>query len=167
MSAEREAADEDRGSFPATVLARLLDISERRFHQLVTEGVIPKTSKGRYPLAATVRGYIRFLRNTGATTETDPDKLEPFKRKAHYMAETEKLQLQRMRGDLVPRIEVEQEQGRIAKIVGEGLETLPDIMERDSGATPKQLAKMQEVIDRLRTQFYEALTKDEDVRKRA
>jgi len=165
--AEAHEAASDRGAFPASVLCRLLDITEQRFHQLVKEGVIPKVGRGQYPLAATVRAYIKFLRNTGAAKELDPDKLEPFRRKAHYESEMSKLHLQRLRGELVPRIEVEQEQGRIAKIVAEGLETLPDIMERDTGATPKQLAKVQDVIDRIRTQMHEQMVGEDDVRKRA
>jgi len=47
----------------AVVLARLLDISERRVRQLSAEGVIPKAARGRYEVVGAVRGYIRYLRD--------------------------------------------------------------------------------------------------------
>lgn len=151
------ASAADTGTFPATTLARLLDISERRFHQLVTEGVIPKSGPGRYALASTVRGYIQFLRKTGAVSETDPDKLEPFKRKAHYQAELDKLKLQTERGELTPQIQTEEMLAHAFKILGHELETIPDILERDTGATAQQLAKIETIIDAAREQIYERL----------
>ena len=46
----------------ADVLAKLLDISERRVRQLSAEGIIPKGARGRYEMVGAVRGYIRYLR---------------------------------------------------------------------------------------------------------
>src|SRR5205823_2392538 len=52
---------------PTSDIAQLLEVSGRRLQQLVTEGVIPKPAKrGQYSLAATVRGYIGFLRDRAA-----------------------------------------------------------------------------------------------------
>jgi len=143
------------------LLAKWLDITPSRFHQLVRDGVIPKAGPGKYNPVAVVRSYIQFLRRTGANQDIKPDDLKPFERRAHYQAEMEKLDLQSKCGELIPRIEVEQEMGRVAKVLTEFLETLPDIMERDTGATPKQIMKMEAAIDQLREQIYGALTKDD------
>ena len=45
-------------------LASLLDLTTMRIDQLVREGHIQKSGRGRYPLEASVRGYIKFLKGT-------------------------------------------------------------------------------------------------------
>lgn len=92
----------------------------------------------------------------------DPDKLDPFQRKAHYQAEHEKLQLETERGQLVPAIEVEARYAEQFKIVAECLETLPDMLERDCGASPPMVAKCERQIDVLREEMYRKLTADSD-----
>jgi hypothetical protein len=41
--------------------AELLDLTHERLRQLARDGWIPKAVKGKYPLEATVQGYIQFL----------------------------------------------------------------------------------------------------------
>ena len=54
-------------TYPAIEMANLLLVSGRRLQQLVKEGAIPEPAKrGQYNLAATVQGYIRFLRARAA-----------------------------------------------------------------------------------------------------
>ena len=48
---------------PIAVIAKLLDLSERRVQQLSREGVIPKATRGQYDLVGSVRGYVRYLRS--------------------------------------------------------------------------------------------------------
>jgi hypothetical protein len=48
---------------PIGVIARLLDLSERRVQQPSGEGVIPKAERGHYDLVGAVRGYLVYLRN--------------------------------------------------------------------------------------------------------
>ena len=45
---------------PIGVIARLLDLSERRVQQLSRKGVIPKAERGQYDLIGSVRGYVRY-----------------------------------------------------------------------------------------------------------
>lgn len=94
--------------------------------------------------------------------EVDPQKLRPFERRAHYQAELEALTLATKRGELVPTFEVEQLQAEIFKKVGECLDTLPDVLERDCGASPLLLAKIEQRLDQLREHLYTRLTEDED-----
>ncbi|MER9937430.1 hypothetical protein [Mesorhizobium sp. M0088] len=42
----------------------MLDLTPVRIDQLVREGHIPKLGRGRYPLEASVHGYIKFLKGT-------------------------------------------------------------------------------------------------------
>lgn len=88
----------------------------------------------------------------------DPDKLKPFERKAFYQAEREKLSLQVDRGELVSSLEVEQEQGRILKIMAQALDTLPDVLERDVGLSPQQAIRVEGHCDELRNALYKELT---------
>lgn len=53
-------------TYPVATIAKLLMISERRVQQLTAEGVIPKAERGRYELASSVQGYIRFLQDRSA-----------------------------------------------------------------------------------------------------
>ena len=48
----------------AGFLSGLLGITDRRVQQLAAQGVLPKASRGRYPMAGCVRAYVQFLQNT-------------------------------------------------------------------------------------------------------
>ena len=60
-------------SYPATTIAKLLDLTERRIQQLVAEGVIPKASRGNYELVPSIQGYIKYLkeRSVGKDSPTN------------------------------------------------------------------------------------------------
>ena len=55
---------------PIGVIARLLDLSERRIQQLSREGVIPKADRGQYDLVGAVRGYVAYLRDLAVKAQT-------------------------------------------------------------------------------------------------
>lgn len=97
----------------------------------------------------------------------DPDALDPFRRKAFYQSELEKMRVQTEAGELVPRIEVEQEQARIAKLVAQFFDTLPDVLERDCGANALLLSKLEDKLDRVRENLYRALMADAHEASRA
>lgn len=127
-------------------------------HRIRESGIEPSGKRGGYP----VYRLRDLLRAAYAGEGFDPDKLRPFERKAHYQAEHEKLAVEQERGELIPRIEVEQEQARIAKIVAHGLETLPDVLERDCALAPEVVARMERHIDAVRERMYAELTEGED-----
>ncbi len=95
-------------------------------------------------------------------TEEDPDKLDPFRRKAHYQCELDKLKLQTERGELIPRIEAEQEQARAMKLVAQVFDTLPDVVERDCGASPAVLARLERALDNARNELHRMLVAGEE-----
>lgn len=148
-------------SFPGRIIARLLNITERRLQQLAREGIIPKSERGVYPLAASVRGYVTYLQNVGVNAEgvADPEKLEPFKRRAYYQGELDKLNLARQRGDLIEAMDCEQQFAAVFKIVAEFFDTMPDVLERDCGLTAAQVLKVEKRLDQAREDLYLAINK--------
>ena len=93
---------------PIGVIARLLDLSERRVQQLSREGVIPKAERGQYDLIGSVRGYVRYLRDQVLKAQAGaPD----------YAAE--RARFIRARADLA---EMEAEEKRHALIAAEQIE---------------------------------------------
>lgn len=81
----------------------------------------------------------------------DPENMRPFDRKAHYQAEAERLKLMERSGDLIPRHEVARGLADVLKNLVHSMEVLPDIIERDHGATPAQVQGIEIECDKLRT----------------
>jgi hypothetical protein len=48
---------------PASVLAMALGVSRMRIGQLAADAVIPRIAKGRFPLLASVAGYVSWLKD--------------------------------------------------------------------------------------------------------
>ena len=95
-------------SQPIGVIAKLLDLSERRVQQLSREGVIPKAERGQYDLIGSVRGYVRYLRDQAVRAQAGaPD----------YAAE--RARFIRARADLA---EMEAEEKRLSLIAADQIE---------------------------------------------
>lgn len=124
--------------------------------RLKLANIAPAGKRGKLRLYR-LADLLRVTFSCDANGRIDPDRLDPFRRKAHYQSESEKLKIERDRGELIPRIEVEDLLAHALKILGHDLDVLPDILERDCGATPQQLAKIEAAIDAAREQIYERL----------
>lgn len=98
---------------------------------------------------------LRDLILTGLAEKmsADVDSLSPVDRKAFWQAENERLKYEEKTGELIPASEVAFEMGAMAKAVVQTPETLPDILERDCGLQPKDLIRVQQVIDDVRDQM--------------
>lgn len=59
-----QQAQTEAGMVTAGQAARLLMLTPRRLRQLAEAGHIPGATRGRYPLAATIQGYLKFLRES-------------------------------------------------------------------------------------------------------
>ncbi len=92
----------------------------------------------------------------------DPEEMDPFRRHAYYKAEREARQLAVDDGRLIPADEVEAERARVLKVLTQGLETLPDLMERDFGLPAMVVVRVEEACDKQREAIYSALTVDEE-----
>lgn len=127
-------------------------------------GVVPAGKKSGHPIYRG-RDVCAAWAGMHQREAGDPDKLPPMERKAHYQAEHEKLRLQMERAELVPSLEVEQGHGQIFAIVAQAYDTLPDVLERDVGLSPAQLARVEKALDEQREALYQALNdepEDED-----
>jgi phage terminase Nu1 subunit (DNA packaging protein) len=60
-------------TYPVSVIAKLLMLTERRVQQLAAEGSIPKPERGKYELAPTVQAYIRYLRDRSVGADMNGD----------------------------------------------------------------------------------------------
>ena len=97
-------------TYPASTIAKLLMLTERRVQQLAKDGIIPKSERGRYELGPSVQGYIRFLQDRNVTAGSNQQPIDYAAEKARKLkAERQKieLELQRARGDLVPLRQLE------------------------------------------------------------
>lgn len=111
-----------------------------------------------YPVYRVIDG-MPLLYQVGDSSG-DPDKMKPFDRRAFYQGELDKLKLQTEAGELVPSFEVEREMARLFKIVTQGLDTIPDTLERDVGATAIQLIHIEKALDKIREGIYHLVVKD-------
>jgi hypothetical protein len=123
--------------------------------RLLEAGVEPYAERGGHKIYKLREVYLAWTSANGAI---NPENLSPFNRRAWYQAELDRLRLERDRGDVIPRLEVEQEIAGVLKIAAETFDTLPDIVERDCGATPQQVARIEQVCDRTREEMHKRLT---------
>jgi phage terminase Nu1 subunit (DNA packaging protein) len=80
---------------PAKVLSDVIGVSERRIRQLAEEGILVKTSRGRYSFGESVKNYIVYLKTTSDLETTNIIKLDLDEERAkHERLKREKTQLQ-------------------------------------------------------------------------
>lgn len=94
--------------YPLAVVAKVLNLSERRVQQLVKEGVLPKTIRGKYDLIVCVQSYIKYLQqrafgNGAAPQDTHLERARLLK----AQADKTELEVETMRGNLIPVEQVE------------------------------------------------------------
>ena len=88
----------------------------------------------------------------------NPDKLDPKQRKDWYDSEYRKSQLMERNGELIPVLDYQREMAGVVKTLVSGLQTLPDILERDAGLTGEAVVRAQSVIDALRERLHQELS---------
>lgn len=98
---------------PIAVIARLLDLTERRVQQLAREGVIPPaarngTERGRYDLVGAVRGYVQYLREQATRSQSGTADFGAERaRLVKAKADLAEMDADARRSDLLPAGEVE------------------------------------------------------------
>ena len=114
-------------SQPTAVIARLLDLTERRVQQLSREGVIPKGEHGRYDLIGAVRGYVRYLRDLALRADAGvADYGIERARLIKARADLAEMEAAQKRGELIPAHEVRHAWGEIVAHLRARLLVLPD-----------------------------------------
>jgi phage terminase Nu1 subunit (DNA packaging protein) len=114
-------------SQPIGVIARLLDLSERRVQQLSRDGVIPKAERGQYDLVAAVRGYVAYLRDLAVKAQGGaPDFGVERARLIKAKADIAEMEAEGRRGELLPAEAVEAAWTAILARLRARLLVLPD-----------------------------------------
>lgn len=162
MQSSAETVDIRTGGpvFPpvsVAVVAKLLDLSERRIQQLVRQGVLSKTDRGKYDLLLAVREYVRYLHQNNEPTSKDPEEMLPKERLDWYRGTRERTNHLKEIGELVPAVEFERALAKALKTLAAQLETLPEIIERQAGLDGAAIDRVIVAVDAMRQKLYDAL----------
>lgn len=110
-----------------------------------------KSDKGNiiYRLASLID--LAYLRDESG--KNNIDRMDPFRKKAHYDSEVQKRKLEQIEGSLIPREMVETRISMVMKNIAQFLDTLPDVLERDCGLPANAIVVTQQRIDVARTEL--------------
>jgi phage terminase Nu1 subunit (DNA packaging protein) len=112
---------------PIGVIARLLDLSERRVQQLSREGVIPKAERGQYDLIGSVRGYVRYLRDQAIKAQAGaPDYAAERARFIRARADLAEMEAEEKRRSLIAAEQIEAAWIAVLALLRARLLALPD-----------------------------------------
>ena len=112
---------------PIGVIARLLDLSERRVQQLSREGVIPKAERGQYDLIGSVRGYVRYLRDQAQKAQAGaPDYAAERARFIRARADLAEMDAEEKRRSLIAADQIEVAWIAVLALLRTRLLALPD-----------------------------------------
>ena len=95
-------------TYGVEIISKLFNLTPRRVQQLAKEGIIPKAGRGKYPLAASVRGYITYLQGKVENPDADGriNLNEERARKLRAEADLAEMEVAKRRGDLIDAGEV-------------------------------------------------------------
>ena len=114
-------------SQPIGVIAKLLDLSERRVQQLSREGVIPKAERGQYDLIGSVRGYVRYPRDQAQKAQAGaPDYAAERARFIRARADLAEMEAEEKRRSLIAADQIEAAWIAVLALLRTRLLALPD-----------------------------------------
>jgi phage terminase Nu1 subunit (DNA packaging protein) len=93
----------------------------------------------------------------GSSADEDPDKLPPKDRLDWYRGTRERTRHMQEIGELIPAADYESALAAALKTVASGLESLPDLLERDAALPGQAVERAIAVIDGLRDSIYQRL----------
>ena len=138
-----------------SVLAREMGVSRDKLRDMIHRAKVqPAGDRSGHPIYH-LRDAFRLL--SVPAENVDPATLTPFERQAYWRAESEKMRAMEQARELVPRIEVEQEFARIVKITVRCFETLPDRIERDTGAPGLIIDAIERCVDEVRNDLHNSI----------
>jgi len=116
---------------------------------------------GVEPVATSGRSLLFDLKEAAAAVFRDvpvgscePEQMDPSSRRMWFQSENERLRFETDTGHVHRDFEVAHRMSVITKQASNLLDSLPDVIERECGASPEQLQKIEQTIDRLREQIY-------------
>nr|MBL8410722.1 DUF1441 family protein [Dechloromonas sp.] len=138
-------------------LAGLLDIDRDTVRAALNRSQLtPVSNRGGHPAYAFPDAIRALFSRRG---EMDPAMLTPTDRRALADAKLRELELEKRRGELLPREDVRQASATAFALVAAGLRSIPDTLERHCGISPEQAAECERVIDALSGQLADDLEK--------
>jgi len=87
----------------------------------------------------------------------DPEKLPPKKRKDWFDSEVQRLKYEEQMGRLIPADEIAKVEAEKNKKIALHLETMTDVIERDCGLGQEQITRMNQIVDNIREEMYNAI----------
>jgi phage terminase Nu1 subunit (DNA packaging protein) len=136
-------------------IAKLLDLTPRRVQQLSSEGIIPKSDRGRYELVPAVRGYVRYLRERALGQDLGGEQMAANKAKlTGTRAQIEEMKRARMAGEMVPREQIARAWAEVCMAVRSHLLGIPARLAARIGMA-KNAVEVQQI---LRREIEEALS---------
>lgn len=108
-----QAGQTEWPSLKSSQIADLFGLSDRRIRQLVKDGVIPKSSRDKYPLRECVQAYIAYLKanptESASVQDLEYRKLKAETEERQAKAERAQLELDVRRGELISREDMHRE----------------------------------------------------------
>jgi phage terminase Nu1 subunit (DNA packaging protein) len=146
---------------PVAVLAQYLGLTERRVQQLVVEGVVPKPEAKQYAFLECVKGYNAYLQQCAAGKAVSDEAKEKQSAQIGLLQaqrDSAQMALDVKRGALVPAEAVRSATVQLVRVLSEGADSLPDVLERKAGLSGDVLVQVGLITDQWRTQLYERAT---------
>lgn len=134
-------------------LADWLSLSEGRVTQLKDSGVFIRDKDGKYDLRVSVQAYCQSVKHKGSNPLFDEEAGLTFdnytQRKAYYDSEAKKDEILENRRHLFPAETVQECFFSLVEQARESFLILPDIIERDSGASPKVISSIEKNVNKI------------------
>lgn len=133
--------------------ARAVDFVTKRIHESALRAEAGPKGEALYRL----KDLLDVVVLRDADGQTNPEALDPFRRKAFFASQLDKLRLEQQSGELIPRMEVENEIAHVVKTVAQLFDTLPDVLERDCGLGGDALVVLERKLDGVREDLFQSL----------
>ncbi len=124
--------------------ARMIGLSERRFRELLDEGVLQRRSAGKYKFEEIVPAYCAHLREIAAGRggqDAQAQKAVDDARRAKVMADRAELEYAELKGELVPAEQVADTLHAAVQIFRTRMLALPSSLSPRVGARDPALAE--------------------------
>ena len=138
--------------FSINKLSEALGITRDSVRQRIAR-IEPIKEKNGYPVYH-LRDVVRLIEDP---INEDPENLPPVKRKAWYEGEARRVDIEKKKGELIPVEDITKVWAETLKKIMLTLDTLVDVVERDIGLNPYQIASIQGIIDQQRETLYKQL----------
>lgn len=130
--------------------------------RLKESGVLPAGSRNGANVYALKDAGPALFSEARPAEGMDPGRMHPTDRKDWYQSENLRVKLEKEMRLLVPVEEAHREMSRLAKAVASGLDSLPDMLERDAGLPPEAIELVEKTTDALREQMYNVIISDDE-----